>query len=256
LAGAAETAGHAAEHHGPMAQFEIKRLIPLELFGYDISFTNASLFMVLALVLISGFLIFAISGRSLVPGRLQSIAEGAYEFVANIVRENLGKEGMRYFPWVFTIFIFILTLNMIGMIPGSFTVTSHIIVTFALAAMVWIVATLIGFGRHGVGYLKLFVPDGVPLWLMPLIVPIEIVSYLIRPISLSVRLFANMMAGHTMLKVFASFAVSLPFIAKAAPVLFTAAFTGLEFLVAFLQAFIFTVLTCIYLNDAVNMHHH
>jgi F-type H+-transporting ATPase subunit a len=152
LAGAAETAGHAAEHHGPMAQFEIKRLIPLELFGYDISFTNASLFMVLALVLISGFLIFAISGRSLVPGRLQSIAEGAYEFVANIVRENLGKEGMRYFPWVFTIFIFILTLNMIGMIPGSFTVTSHIIVTFALAAMVWIVATLIGFGRHGVGH--------------------------------------------------------------------------------------------------------
>src|SRR5690606_31867488 len=201
----------------------IKRLIPMELFGYDVSFTNASLFMVLALVLISGFLIFAMGGRALVPGRIQSIAESLYEFVAGIVKENLGQEGMRYFPWVFTIFVFILPLNMLGMIPGSFTVTSHIIVTFALAAMVWIVATLIGFARHGVGYLKLFVPDGVPLWLMPLIVPIEIVSYLIRPISLSVRLFANMMAGHTMLKVFASFAVSLPLFAKAFPVLFTAA---------------------------------
>ncbi|WP_072394981.1 F0F1 ATP synthase subunit A [Hyphomicrobium sp. CS1GBMeth3] len=239
-----------------MSQFEIKRLIPLEAFGYDISFTNSSLFMVLALVIISGFLIFAMSGRSLVPGRVQSIAEGLYEFIANIVKENLGQEGMRYFPWVFTIFVFILTLNMLGMVPGSFTVTSHIIVTFALAAMVWITVTLIGFARHGLGYLKLFVPEGVPLWLMPLIVPIELVSYLIRPVSLSVRLFANMMAGHTMLKVFASFAVSLPFVAKAFPVLFTAAFTGLEFLVAFLQAFIFTVLTCIYLNDAVNMHHH
>lgn len=239
-----------------MAQFEIKRIVPLELFGYDISFTNSALFMVVAVVVVSAFLIFAISGRSLVPGRLQSIAESVYEFVANIVRENLGKEGMRYFPWVFTIFIFILALNMIGMIPGTFTVTSHIIVTFALAAMVWIVATLIGFARHGVGYLKLFVPAGVPIWLMPLIVPIEVVSYLIRPISLSVRLFANMMAGHTMLKVFASFAVSLPVFAKLFPVLFTAAFTGLEFLVAFLQAFIFTVLTCIYLNDAVHMHDH
>jgi len=239
-----------------MAQFEIKRLVPLELFGYDISFTNSSLFMVIAVVVVSAFLIFAISGRSLVPGRLQSIAESVYEFVANIVRENLGHEGMRYFPWVFTIFIFILALNMIGLIPGTFTVTSHIIVTFALAAMVWITATLIGFARHGVGYLKLFVPAGVPIWLMPLIVPIEVVSYLIRPISLSVRLFANMMAGHTMLKVFASFAVSLPIFAKLFPVLFTAAFTGLEFLVAFLQAFIFTVLTCIYLNDAVHMHDH
>jgi F-type H+-transporting ATPase subunit a len=227
----------------------------MELFGYDVSFTNASLFMVLALVLASLFLITAMSRRSLVPGRMQSVAEGSYEFIANIVRENLGQEGMRYFPWVFTIFIFILTLNMLGMIPGSFTVTSHIIVTFALAAMVWLTVTFIGFARHGVGFLKLFVPHGVPLWLMPLIVPIELISYLIRPVSLSVRLFANMMAGHTMLKVFAGFAVTLPVFAKAAPVLFTAAFTGLEFLVAFLQAFIFTVLTCIYLNDAVNMHH-
>lgn len=238
-----------------MSQFEIEKIFPLELAGYDVSFTNSSFYMVLALLLISGFLIFAMRSRSLIPGRLQSMAEIVYEYVAGIVRDNLGEDGMKYFPWVFSLFIFILVLNLIGMIPGNFTVTSHIIVTFALAAMVWIVATLIGFAKHGVGYLKLFVPDGVPLWLMPVIIPIELISYFIRPISHSVRLFANMMAGHTMLKVFAGFAVSLPIWGKIAPVGFMVAFTGLEFLVAFLQALIFTVLTCIYLNDAVNMHH-
>ncbi|MGL4396716.1 MAG: F0F1 ATP synthase subunit A [Hyphomicrobium sp.] len=238
-----------------MSQFEIKRYIPLDLFGHDASFTNASLYMVLAVSLITIFFVVAMKNRALIPGRLQSVAELSYEFVANMIRENVGDEGMKYFPFVFSLFIFILALNMLGMIPGTFTVTSHIVVTFALAALVFLVVTAIGFARHGLGYLKLFVPDGVPIWLMPLIVPIELISYLIRPISLSVRLFANMMAGHTMLKVFAGFAVSLPFFAKAAPVLFTTAFTGLEFVVAFLQAFIFTVLTCIYLNDAVNMHH-
>jgi F-type H+-transporting ATPase subunit a len=238
-----------------MAQFEIEKIFPLDLFGYDVSFTNSSFYMVVALVLICGFLIFASRGSSLVPNRLQSVAEIVYEYVATMVRDNLGEDGMKYFPWVFSLFIFILTLNLIGMIPGNFTVTSHIIVTFALAAMVWIVATLIGFAKHGVGYLKLFVPEGVPLWLMPVIIPIELISYFIRPISHSVRLFANMMAGHTMLKVFGGFAVSLPFWGKIAPVGFMVAFTGLEFLVAFLQALIFTVLTCIYLNDAVNMHH-
>lgn len=238
-----------------MHQFEINRLFKLDLFGLDASFTNSSLFMVIALVTVSGFLIYSMQGRSLVPSRTQSVAEMLYEFVANMLRENVGTEGMKYFPFVFSLFIFILALNMLGMIPGTFTVTSHIVVTFALAALVFLVVTAIGFARHGLGYLQLFVPHGVPLWLMPLIVPIEVISYLIRPVSLSVRLFANMMAGHTMLKVFAGFAVSLPFVAKAAPVLFTVAFTGLEFVVAFLQAFIFTVLTCIYLNDAVNMHH-
>ncbi len=214
--------------------------------------------MVLALLIISTFLIVAMNGHSLVPTRMQSVAESAYEFIAGLVRSIIGEEGMRYFPWIFTIFTFILALNMMGMIPGSFTVTSHIIVTFALAAMVWITITMVGFARHGLGFLKLFVPHGVPMFLLPLIVVIELFSYCIRPVSLSVRLFANMMACHTMLKVFATFAVSLPFAAKIAPVLFAAAFTGLEFLVAFLQAFIFTVLTCIYLNDAVNMHgeHH
>jgi len=238
-----------------MSQFQIERIVPMEIFGYDVSFTNASLLMVIAVVLIAGFLILSMGRRALVPGRLQSVAELSYEYIANMVRENLGEEGMKFFPWVFTIFIFILTLNLLGLIPHSFTVTSHIIVTFAFAAMVWITVTLIGFARHGVGYLKLFVPDGIPFWLMPIIIPIELISYLIRPVSHSVRLFANMMAGHTMLKVFAGFVIGLGFIGGWAPLAFLVAFTGLEFLVAFLQALIFTVLTCIYLNDALHMHH-
>ena len=246
---------HAGENHSPMAQFEINTIKHLDLFGYDVSFTNASLFMVVALALICGYLIAAMRNRALIPSRFQSTAEIGYEYIASMVRENLGEDGMKYFPWVFSIFIFILVLNLLGMIPGNFTVTSHIIVTFALAAMVWITVTLIGFAKHGFGYLRLFVPEGVPLWLMPVIIPIELISYFIRPISHSVRLFANMMAGHTMLKVFAGFAVSLPVWGKIAPLGFMVAFTGLEFLVAFLQALIFTVLTCIYLNDAVNMHH-
>ena len=172
-----------------------------------------------------------------------------------MVRQNLGEEGMKFFPWVFTIFTFILTLNLLGMVPGAFTVTSHIIVTFAFAAMVWITVTLIGFARHGIGYLRLFMPEGLPWWLLPIIIPIELISYLIRPVSHSVRLFANMMAGHTMLKVFAGFVVGLGVIGGWAPLVFLVAFTGLEFLVAFLQALIFTVLTCIYLNDALHMHH-
>jgi F-type H+-transporting ATPase subunit a len=238
-----------------MEQFEIRKIVDLDLFGHDISFTNSSLMMIVALALISGFIIFALRRRALVPSRVQSVAEITYEYIAGMVKENLGEDGMRFFPWVFSIFIFILVLNFIGLIPGNFTVTSHIIVTFALAAMVWITATLIGFWTHGVRYLKLFVPDGVPFWLLIVIVPIELISYFIRPISHSVRLFANMMAGHTMLEVFAGFAVMLPLWGKIAPVGFMVAFTGLEVLVAFLQALIFTVLTCIYLNDAVNMHH-
>lgn len=238
-----------------MEQFEIHKIYDLSLFGHDVSFTNSSLVMVVVLGLISGFMIYAMRARALVPSRIQSVAEIVYEYIAGMAKENLGAEGMKFFPWIFSIFIFILVLNLVGLIPGNFTVTSHIIVTFALAAMVWIVSTLIGFWRHGFGYLKLFVPDGVPLWLMPVIVPIELISYFIRPISHSVRLFANMMAGHTMLEVFAGFAVLLPWWGKIAPTGFMVAFTGLEFLVAFLQALIFTVLTCIYLNDAINMHH-
>jgi F-type H+-transporting ATPase subunit a len=238
-----------------MEQFQIKRIVDLELFGVDVSFTNASLFMVIAVVLISAFLILAMSRRALVPGRIQSIAELSYEYIANMVRENLGEEGMKYFPWVFTIFMFILTLNLLGMLPHAYTVTSHIIVTFALAGMVWLVVTVIGFVRHGPGFLRLFVPSGVPWWLLPIIVPIELISYFIRPISHSVRLFANMMAGHTMLKVFAGFVIGLGALGGWAPLVFLVGFTGLEVVVAFLQALIFTVLTCIYLNDALHMHH-
>jgi len=239
-----------------MEQFQIKRLVPIDLFGYDVSFTNASLFMVIATLIIPLFYLVAMNRRSLVPGRLQSTAELSYEFIANMVRENVGEAGMKYFPWVFTIFMFILVLNLLGLLPYSFTVTSHIIVTFALAAMVWLIITAIGFMNHGLGFLKLFVPSGVPWWLMPIIIPIELISYFIRPVSHSVRLFANMMAGHAMLKVFAGFVVGLGLIGGWAPFVFLLGFTGLELVVAFLQAFIFTVLTCIYLNDAVNMHHH
>jgi len=239
-----------------MQQFEIKRLIPIDLFGYDVSFTNASLFMVIALAIIPLFYLVAMNRRALVPGRLQSTAELSYEFIANMVRDIVGEGGMKYFPWIFTIFMFILVLNLLGLLPYSFTVTSHIIVTFALAAMVWLIITAIGFVNHGPGFLKLFVPDGVPWWLLPIIVVIEVISYLIRPISHSVRLFANMMAGHAMLKVFAGFVIGLGLLGGWAPLVFLVGFTGLELVVAFLQAFIFTVLTCIYLNDAVNMHHH
>ncbi len=238
-----------------MEQFEINRFLKLDLFGLDASFTNSSMFMILAVALIIGFLNFAMGGRALIPTRVQSVAEMAYEFIANMVYENIGKEGMKYFPFVFTLFIFVLVLNLLGMLPYSFTVTSHIIVTFAMAAMVMVMVTFIGFARHGLGFLKLFKPEGLPLWLLPIIVPIEIISFLIRPISLSVRLFANMMAGHTLLKVFAGFVVSLG-VFGIVPLIATVAFTGLEFLVAFLQALIFSVLTCIYLNDAINMHDH
>jgi F-type H+-transporting ATPase subunit a len=256
-------AAHGAAHGGgsgidPMHQFEIKRHIPLEIFGVDVSFTNSALIMLISVGLVSLFMIYAMRGYSLVPGRVQSIAELSYEFVANMVRENTGTEGMKYFPFIFSLFIFILTLNMMGMIPipyYSFTVTSHIIVTFALALMVFLFVLIVGFTKNGIGFLKLFVPSGVPVAMLPLITVLEVFSFLIRPISLSVRLFANMMAGHMMLKVFAAFVVGLGLWGGWAPLLFMVAFTGLEILVAFLQAFVFTVLTCIYLNDALHMHH-
>jgi F-type H+-transporting ATPase subunit a len=185
------------------------------------------------------------------------MAELSYEFVAKMVTDNTGREGMQFFPFVFTLFIFILALNMLGMIavPGAFTVTSHIIVTFTLALMVFFLVTIVGFIKNGPGFLKLFVPSGVPWILLPLITILEAFSFLIRPISLSVRLFANMMAGHMMLKVFGAFVIGLGIAGGWAPLLFMVAFTGLEVLVAFLQAFVFAVLTCIYLNDALHMHH-
>jgi F-type H+-transporting ATPase subunit a len=253
---AAEGASHGGgfELPSPMHQFEIHRIFPFKLFGFDASFTNSALFMVIAACLITLFALFAMRRGALVPTRLQSVAEISYEFVANMVRDNVGTAGMKYFPFIFTLFMFVLTLNMLGMVPYSFTVTSHIIVTFALAAFIFLGVTLIGFVKHGAKFLKFFVPTGVPFFMLPLLVVIEVISYLTRPLSLSVRLFANMMAGHTMLKVFGGFVVALGLIAGWAPLAFMVVFNGLEILVAFLQAYVFAILTCLYLNDALHMH--
>ncbi len=256
----------------PIHQFEIKKLIPLEFFGIDATFTNSALFMVLAVLLIVGFLIFSMQGRSLVPSRLQSVSEMLYEFVVGMVRDTMshGHEEhghghdrgyMKFFPLVFTIFIFILTLNLLGMIPGFFTSTSHLAVTAALALLVFTTVLIVGFAKNGVGFFKLFVPSGVPIYVLPLVVAIEIISFLSRPISHSVRLFANMLAGHITLKVFAGFIIMLLGAGGAygvlsiLPLAMATALTALEFLVAFLQAYVFAMLTCMYLNDALHPGH-
>ncbi|MGB0574556.1 MAG: F0F1 ATP synthase subunit A [Alphaproteobacteria bacterium] len=244
----------AAESHGPLAQFEIKTLIPLKMGEVDVSFTNSALFMSLTLVLVTLFLVLGMRQRALVPGRWQSMVEISYEFVANLLRDTIGSEGRKYFPLVFTLFMFILFGNMLGMIPYSFTFTSHIIVTFAMALAVFIGVTVLGFIKHGFHFFSFFVPPGVSVVLWPLMIPIEIISYLSRPISLSVRLFANLTAGHTMLKVFAGFVVSMGVIGGVLPFAFVVALTGLELLIAFLQAYVFTILTCFYINDALHLH--
>lgn len=253
----AETGEHGAGEGGlaldPMHQFEVHPIVPIEIGGIDASFTNASLWMVIASGLI--LVVLLAPASRLVPTRLQSVGEVAYEFIANMMRDTVGESGRAFFPFVFTLFMFILAANMLGMVPYSFTVTSHIIVTFALAAVVFVGATIVGFVRHGPHYLRLFVPSGVPILLLPLLVVIEVISYFTRPISLSVRLFANMMAGHTMLKVFAGFVVGMGILGGWAPLALMIGLTGLEILVAFLQAYVFAVLTCIYLNDALNLHH-
>ena len=243
------------EGHSPLEQFKIDRLIHIPLGGIDASFTNSSLFMLVAIALITLFLTLAMRQSALVPGRWQSMAELSYEFVGKMIRDNVGNEGRQYFPFIFSLFMFILFCNLLGMVPYSFTVTSQIIVTFALALVVFLGVTVIGFIRHGAHFLKLFVPSGVPLALLPLLVVIEVLSYLIRPVSLSVRLFANMLAGHTMLKVFGGFVVALGILGGWAPLAFVVALTGLEIGIAILQAYVFAILTCIYLNDAINLHH-
>ena len=242
-----------AEKHSPLAQFEIKTLVPLEFGGIDASFTNSSLFMVATVVVVSLFLILAMRRAALVPGRWQSIAELSYVFVANVMKDTVGSEGRKYFPFIFTVFMFILFGNLLGMLPYSFTFTSHIIVTFTIAAVIFIGVTMIALAKHKMHFFSFFMPPGVPMLLAPLLVPIEIISYLSRPISLSVRLFANMLAGHTLLKVFAGFIVSLG-VFGIAPWAFVVALTGLEIVIAFLQAFVFTMLTCLYLNDALHLH--
>ena len=245
-----------AEGASPLEQFAIHRVVDIHIGGIDASLTNSGLAMITATVLVTLFLTLGMRRHALVPGRWQSMAEMSYEFVANMVRENAGTAGMRYFPFIFTLFMFILFCNLLGLIPYNFTPTSHIIVTFVMAMVVFLGVTVIGFVRNGAGFLRLFVPSGVPIFLLPLIVIIEIISYLTRPISLAIRLFANMMAGHTMLKVFATFVVSLGILAGWAPLAIIVALTGLELLIAFLQAYVFAILSCIYLNDALSQPHH
>jgi len=246
----------------PLTQFTVKKIIPLHIGGLDVSFTNASLFMVIAAVLTTVFMVVAMRPKAIVPGRFQGAAELFYEFVDNMLLENVGVEGRRYFPFVFSIFMFVFFCNFLGLIPvglaeGGFTVTSQIIVTFAMAMTVFIIVTTIGFMRHGLHFFRFFVPAGVPWPILPILVPIEVMSYLIRPVTLSVRLFANMVAGHVMLALFGGFVVSLGgifFLLGGIPLLAIIAVLALELLIAALQAYVFAMLTCIYLNDAVHMH--
>lgn len=237
----------------PLHQFQIQPIIPIEVAGIDLSFSNASLFMVLGAVLTVAFMSIGLSRRALIPGRWQSASESIYEFIANMLREQTGAKGREFFPFVFTLFMVVLMGNLLGMIPFSFTYTSHIIVTFTLAIVVFLLVTILGFVKHGLHFLSFFAPSGIPLPLLFLVVPIELVAYLSRPISLSVRLFANMMAGHMILKVFAGFAVMMG-IAGVLPLILITLLTGFEFLIAFIQAYVFAVLTCVYLKDALELH--
>ena len=228
--------------------------------GGSVNFSQSNLHMVIVAGLILALMTYGMRARALVPGRLQSVAESAYEFVMGLVTEQIGPEGRRFFPFVFTMFMFVLFGNMLGLFPYAFTFTSHIAVTLALALMVFVLITAVALTLHGRKFFGYFVPEGAPLWLAPIIVPVEIISYLSRPISLSIRLFANMVAGHVMLKVFATFVVMLGGLGAAGPFLsvlplaINVALVGFEVLVAFLQAYVFAILTCIYLSDAVHLH--
>jgi F-type H+-transporting ATPase subunit a len=240
--------------HGPMHQFEIKKLVPIDIGGYDISFTNSSAFMALAVLLTAALFWGATRHRTMVPGRLQATAEMLYEFVAGMVKENTGQEGMKYFPFIFTLFLFILFGNFLGLMPYAFTYTSHIVVTAAMALFVFVSVTIIGFARHGLHFFSLFVPPGAPLGIAIILAPLEFFSYLIRPVSLSLRLFANMLAGHVLLKVLAGFIISLGLVFGIIPFAAVFAVTFLEIMVAAIQAYVFALLTCIYLNDAIHLH--
>lgn len=245
----------------PIKQFEIQPLINIPVGNLDLAFTNSSLWMAIAVVVSTSFLTLAMRRKALVPGRLQVFAEGLYGFIGGMIRENIGTKGRQYFPLIFTLFIVVLLGNMLGMIPYSFTYTSHIIVTAILAFLIFFTVLIIGFAKHGFHFFSLFLPPGVPWWLIPLILPIEIMSFLTRPITLSVRLFANMIAGHIMLKVFAGFSVGMMSMGAVGilpgllPMLFNTLMIGFEFLIAFLQAYVFAILSCIYLKDSVEIDH-
>ena len=243
----------------PLSQFEVKTIIPIEAFGYDISFTNSSLAMLITVLLIVLFMYIGSRNLSVIPSRGQTVLESTYEFIAGMIGDNIGQEGMKYFSFIFSLFLFILIGNLLGMFPYSFTWTSHIIVTFAIAFFIFIGVTIIAIYKHGLlKFMSFFAPSGVPKPMLILLVPIEIISYLSRPISLSVRLFANMMAGHTLLKVIGGFVFVLGantfIIGGVLPLAFLVALTGLEIVIAFLQAYVFAILTCLYINDAIHLH--
>jgi len=237
----------------PLEQFTIEPLIPIHIGRLDLTYTNSALMMTIAAVLITALTVLATRRAALVPGRWQSIAEMIYEFVADMIDTNIGQGGRQFFPFIFTLFMFILFANFLGMIPYSYTVTSQIVVTFALAAVVFIGMTIIGIVRHGFHFLRLFVPQGVPAPLLLLLVPIELLSYFIRPFTLAIRLFANMLAGHTMLAIFAGFAASIGLLGIL-PMGIDILLVALEVLVAALQAYVFAILTCLYLSDAIHLH--
>jgi F-type H+-transporting ATPase subunit a len=246
----------------PIHQFKIQDWAPIfTIHGHQIALTNSAVFMLIIIVLVSALLIGGTAPRAMVPGRLQSVAEMSYEFVANMLKSSAGNEGMKFFPFVFTLFMFVLFANMIGLIPYSFTVTSQLIITACLALLVFVIVVGYGFWRNGLRFLNLFVPKGVPIYILPAIVVIEILSFISRPISHSVRLFANMLAGHITLQVFAGFIIMLAgfgiagWFGAVIPLALVIMLTALEFLVAFLQAYVFAILTCIYLNDAIHPGH-
>ena len=246
----------------PIEQFNIEKIFTIGHIGnQEIAFTNSSAYMFGSVAIIALLMIGGVAGKQMVPGRLQSLAELAYEFVANAIRTTAGKDGMKFFPFVFSLFMLLTVSNIIGIVPYAFTISSHIIVTAALALMVFLTVVIYGFYRNGLKFLKIFVPSGIPIYILPLVVAIEIFSFFVRPVSHSVRLFANMLAGHITLKVFASFVTMLGafgflgWLGAILPLSLTVALTALELLVAFLQAYVFTILTCIYLNDAIHPGH-
>lgn len=245
----------------PIHQFEISPIVEIPVGSLDLSYTNSSLWMTIAVVLAIGFMSVATARRALVPGRMQMFSEILYNFIAGMIRENIGSKGRQYFPLIFTLFVVVLLGNVLGLIPYSFTYTSHLIVTAALAFLIFLVVMVIGLAKHGTHFFSLFLPPGVPLWLTPMIVPIELLSFLIRPVTLSVRLFANMIAGHIMLKVFAGFSAGMVAMGAGGlalgllPMLFNSVLIGFELLIAFLQAYVFAILSCIYLKDTVDIDH-
>ncbi len=243
------------EKHSPLSQFEIKKIVDLNLGGYDISFTNSALYMVIATLAVISFMLFATRRKLLIPSRLQVIAESIYHFMFDTVKSSIGDEGTKFFPLVFSLFTFILLCNFLGMTPYSYTATSQVVVTLSLAMVAFITITIFAIVRNGLfGFFHMFLPSGVPFWMAPIIFAIEFFSFLIRPVTLSVRLFANIVAGHVLLKVVAGFIISLGIIFGTLPFLFSVVMTGFELFVAVLQAYIFSVLVCAYLGEVTRAH--